>query len=105
MEKNVFKEIVKNEKLIVLIDSKLSSMRGIINKSLKDKKISEEEYKYIEYEFNEYKQMKGDVCFTCFTKSVKKGITKNKCKRNCREIGRIVKEVKSLHVYLTSRCE
>ena len=61
MEKNLFKKIVKHEKLLSLINSKLSSIREIINKSLRDNKIDEEEYKYVHYEFNQYKLMKADT--------------------------------------------
>ena len=71
MQNNVFKEILKNEKLLILVSSKLSTMRKMINKSLNDNVITEEEFKYIEYEFNEYKTMENESSRTSEKKEKK----------------------------------
>ena len=83
MEKNIFKEIVKNEKLLTLINSKLSSLREKINKSLKDNKISEEEYKYIQDEFSQYKLMEED---TLSSKSSEKNMSRREMVQKMEEM-------------------
>ena len=61
MEKDLSKEIIKNEKLLSLIYYKKISTRKYMNQALNDGKISEEEFKYLNYENSQYQHMKAEL--------------------------------------------
>ena len=53
--KKIVKKIKKKEAIATLVSSKLSSLKLSISKSLEDSKVSDEEFKRIQTDFDDYK--------------------------------------------------
>lgn len=59
--KKIVKKLEKHESISTLASSKLSSLKLSISKALEDSKVSEEEFKRIQTDFDDYKSKKASI--------------------------------------------
>lgn len=59
--KKIVKKLEKHESISTLASSKLSSLKLSISKALEDSKVSDEEFKQIQTDFDDYKSKKASI--------------------------------------------